>query len=295
LVLLAGGLSFPALVAMSLLLGLLLPSARIVDAPSTPSTDSRAIVDEYLDAGALPHAHRTAGRSVLVLLAGLAIWLAPVLVLALAGAPRRYVEIATTFATAAVVTFGGAYSVLAWVSRQAVDVLQWVTPAAMFDALALAETTPGPLILVVQFVGFLAGTGLGGPWFMLHGVLAGLLTLYVTFVPSFTFVLAGAPHIDRLRNLPRLRAALALVSGAVVAVVANLGLWFATHAWFEHTQTTGGWGGGLELPVWSSVQPWAILLTIAAAVALFRFHVSLAWLLVGGAGAGIVLHVAGLT
>jgi chromate transporter len=294
LVLLAGWISFPALVAISLLTGLLLPGASRLNTPATTSTRSEAIIDRYLDAGALPHAHRRAGRSVAVLLAGLMLWLTPIVALMLAGAPRRYIEIATTFATAAVVTFGGAYSVLAWVSQQAVDVLHWVTPAAMFDALALAETTPGPLILVVQFIGFLAGTGLGGPWFMVHGLLAGLLTLYVTFVPSFTFVLAGAPHIDRLRHLTRLRAALALVSGAVVAVVARLGFWFATHAWFADTHSTAGWGSGFEVPVWSSAQPWSIVLTVAAAIALFRFHVSLVWLLVAGAGAGVLLSLAGL-
>lgn len=293
--LLSAWLSFPALVAVAMAVGLVLPVQGSGTSTASAPVQETAIVDRYLDAGAIPHARRTAGRSAVVLLAGVTLWLAPVVGLVLLGAPQRYIDVATTFATAAVVTFGGAYSVLAWVSGQAVDVLQWVTPAAMFDALALAETTPGPLILVVQFVGFLAGAGLGGPNFMLHGVLAALLTLYVTFVPSFTFVLAGAPHVDQLRHLPRLRRALSLVSGAVVAVVANLGFWFATHAWFEQMQTSEGWGGAFALPLWSSIRPWSVLMTCAAAIALLRFHVSLFWLLAAGAAAGILLHLSGLT
>ena len=294
-VLLSGWLSFPALVAVAMAVGLVLPAQVRGTSTTSAVVQETAIVDRYLDAGAIPHARRTARRSAAVLLAGATLWLAPVAALAVVGAPQRYIDVATTFATAAIVTFGGAYSVLAWVSGQAVDVLQWVTPAAMFDALALAETTPGPLILVVQFVGFLAGAGLGGPNFMLHGMLAALLTLYVTFVPSFTFVLAGAPHVDQLRHLPRLRTALSLVSGTVVAVVANLGFWFAAHAWFAQMQATEGWGGAIALPLWSSIRPWSVLMTCAAAVALLRFHVSLFWLRAAGAGTGILLHLSGLT
>ncbi|WP_281857554.1 chromate efflux transporter [Litoreibacter halocynthiae] len=182
----------------------------------------------------------------------LVIWFAPVLVLALA-APGILVDMAKFFSTLAVVTFGGAYAVLAYMTQAVVGDFGWLTTAQMVDALGLAETTPGPLILVTQFVAMVAGFKAGGVGLAL---VAGLVTLWVTFAPCFLWIFAGAPYIDRLAHMPRLSGALSAITAAVVGVIANLGLWFAGAVFFD-TGTT--------------VQPVPVVIAvIAAALLLWR-------------------------
>jgi chromate transporter len=158
----------------------------------------------------------------------LAIWLAPLAVLILA-APQRLAEIGVFFSKLAVLTFGGAYAVLAWMAQEVVEDKDWLTLSQMMDGLGLAETTPGPLILVNQFVGYIAAHQVGG-WQL--GLAGAVIALWMTFVPSFLFIFAGAPFIDRLTHMPRLSGALAAITAAVVGVIANLSLWFAMHVLF---------------------------------------------------------------
>ena len=198
---------------------------------------------------------------------GLALWFAPVV----AVASRRlrpdsvFVDQGLFFSGAAVVTFGGAYAVLAYVAQQAVDVYGWLTPGEMVRGLALAETTPGPLIMVVQFVAFVGAyrdPGSLDPW--VAAVLASLLTTWVTFVPCFLFILLGAPYVERLRHNTHLAAALTGITAAVVGVIANLAAFFALHTLFDETRHVSAGILQLDVPVLASADPVAFVITAVA-------------------------------
>jgi chromate transporter len=240
---------------------------------------------------ALPAHARPARRHWLTVVGATAVlWLAPVLALLLALGPDDvFTRLALFFARLAVVSFGGAYAVLAWVAQQAVEVEGWLKPGEMLDGLAMAETTPGPLIIVVQFVGFLAAmrqaTGLDP---VLAGVLGSLLVTWVTFLPSFLWIFACAPHVERLRANRALAGALGAVTAAVVGVIASLALWLAVHALFARHVAVGA----LDLPVPASANLPLVALTIAALVAAFGFRVAPGWLLAGCALAGMGLLAA---
>lgn len=193
------------------------------------------------------------------------------------------------FSKLALVTFGGAYAVLAYMTQTVVSEYGWLTTPQMIDALGLAETTPGPLILVTQFVGLLAGMAQGG-WPM--AVLAGLMTLWVTFVPCFIWIFAGAPLIDWLDGYPRIRAGLAAITAAVVGVIANLSLWFAAHVWFDDVGVTDGPFAVLA-PTWSSFNLTAAALTALAALLLLWRKLAMTLTLFIMALAGIGLHLFG--
>ena len=214
----------------------------------------------------------TPRRTLRVLLAGLLVWGVPVAVVAvLTGAGSVFTDMGLFFSGAAVVTFGGAYAVLAYVAQQAVQVYGWLQPREMVRGLALAETTPGPLIMVVQFVAFLGAYRAPGgldPW--VAAVLASLLVTWVTFVPSFLFVLLGAPYMERLRGNRSLSAALTGITAAVVGVIANLGLYFAVHTLFSDTAQLA-WGPlSLVVPEVGTVRWVALAIAGIAAVLLFR-------------------------
>lgn len=228
-------------------------------------------------------------------IAALALWLAPVgLLLALAGPANVFAAVAVFFSKLAVLTFGGAYAALAWVAQEAVASRGWLAPGEMLDGLGLAETTPGPLILVLEFVGFLtAFRDPGGLAPLLAGGIGALVAVWVTFAPSFALVFLGAPYVERLRQSPRLAAALAAVTAAVVGVVLNLALWFALHVVFARTRELALGPLSLEVPVWGSVDPWAAILVVAALVAVFRFRAGLAMVLGGAGAAGLLLGLAG--
>lgn len=213
-------------------------------------------------------------RSVAIILVGCAIWAAPFALLT--HAPPVLAEIGAFFAWLAVVTFGGAYAVLAYMTQAVVGDFGWLTTPQMMDALGLAETTPGPLILVTQFVGMIAGTQTGG-WPL--AIAAGALTLWVTFVPCFIWIFAGAPLIDWLDSQPRIKAALAAITAAVVGVIANLSVWFALHVFFE-TVTPLSFGPVQSvLPTFATIQPTAVALAIVAAILLLWRHMNLVWVL----------------
>jgi chromate transporter len=211
----------------------------------------------------------------------LSIWLLPLGALWLAGA-GRLLEIGLFFAGLAVVTFGGAYAVLAWMAQAAVETQGWLTAEQMIDALGLAETTPGPLILVTQFVGFLAA--LPGGW--TAAFLGGLVTLHATFAPCFLWIFAGAPYLDWIASRPRLTGALDAITAAVVGVILNLSLWFALHVLFAEV---GEWRlGPLQpaVPDPSTLDPRALALTALAGALLLWRHMPLPWVLLCAAVAG---------
>jgi chromate transporter len=196
----------------------------------------------------------------------------------------------------AVVTFGGAYAVLAYVAQEAVQNFGWLAPGEMLDGLGMAETTPGPLIMVTQFVGFMgAFREPGGLSPLMAGTLGGLLTTWVTFTPCFLWIFLGAPFIERLRDNKVLTAALTAITAAVVGVILNLAVWFGLHVVFDEVRTITAFGLDLDVPVWSTLNLAAAALVLAAVVAVFRFRMGAVTVLAACAAAGIALHVAGVT
>ena len=226
----------------------------------------------------------------------LVLWLVPVAVLLLTlGGGNVFSQIAVFFSKMALVTFGGAYAVLAYVAQQAVENYHWLKPGEMLDGLGMAETTPGPLIMVLQFVGFMAAfrdPGSLSP--MLAGTLGGLLATWVTFTPCFLWIFVGAPFIEVLRGNTALSGALSAITAAVVGVILNLAIWFAIHTIFRATVPVHGFGLSFDAPVLTSADPWALALSAAAIVAIFRFKAGMLWTLAACAAAGIALYLLGI-
>src|SRR5712671_3353352 len=224
----------------------------------------------------------------------LALWLVPVFALLLTlGTGNVFSEIAVFFSKMAVVTFGGAYAVLAYVAQQAVENYGWLKPGEMLDGLGMAETTPGPLIMVLQFVGFMAAyrdPGTLSP--MMAGTLGGLLATWVTFIPCFLWIFLGAPFVEVLRGNKALSAALATITAAVVGVVLNLAIWFALHVLFAELRPTQGLGMRLDVPILSSVNIPSLVLTIGALIAVFRFKIGMIKVLLACSALGIVYYLA---
>lgn len=242
------------------------------------------------------HARPNIRRSLKVAGIWLTLWLAPVLLVLLAFGPDDvFSRIAVFFSKMALVTFGGAYAALAYVAQQAVETYGWLKPGEMLDGLGLAETTPGPLIMVLQFVGFMAAFRAPGALDPLTaGTLGGLLATWVTFAPCFLWIFLGAPYIEVLRGHRVLNGALAAITAAVVGVILNLAIWFGLHTLFAHV-TVIQWGLlHFEAPVWESVNPWALFLSGAAMIAVFRLKAGILPTLAGSAAAGLALHAAGV-
>jgi chromate transporter len=241
------------------------------------------------------HAHPTVERALRVSAIWLSLWLLPVIaIVGLLGIDHTFSQIGAFFSKMAVVTFGGAYAVLAYMAQQAVETYGWLKPGEMLDGLGMAETTPGPLIMVVQFVGFLAAyrhPGMLPP--MLAGTLGGLLATWCTFVPCFLWIGLGAPFIERLRDNKPLTGALAGITAAVVGVILNLAIWFALHTWFRDTFPVRGYGISFDMPVLPSLNPWALALSLAALVAIFRFKAGAMQTLAACSAAGIALYLLG--
>ncbi len=248
------GVPFPVVVVAAGLLGFLLgrwrPRAMVAEEHGGAAGAATPLVPDE----ALHRAAPSWRRNVLVLVPGVVLWLAPVAAFAvLSGGDSVYVDQGVFFAGTALVTFGGAYAVLSYVADQAVNTYGWLDGGEMVRGLGLAETTPGPLIMVVVFVAFLGGyrdPGTLDP--VVAGMLAGLLTTWVTFVPCFLFIFLGAPYVERLRGNRTLSSALTGITAAVVGVIANLGLFFAVNVLFSQTRELS-WGPFLLLaPVWSA-------------------------------------------
>lgn len=227
--------------------------------------------------------------SVRTIAAWLTVWWLPVGLAALLLGPQHVlVDIGVFFSKLAVVTFGGAYAVLAYMAQQAVDAKGWLDARQMLDGLGLAETTPGPLILVTEFVGFLGALRVSGSWGV--AVLGALMTLWVTFAPCFLWIFAGAPYVERIRRVPWLSSALSAITAAVVGVILNLSLWFALHVLFK----AGGpksWGPfRLYWPELTSADGLAVALAALSAVMLLRLHQGIARTLAVAAGLSLVAH-----
>jgi chromate transporter len=208
-----------------------------------------------------------------IMVIGLTLWFVPVAIAAIAlGRNHVFVDQGLFFSGTAVVTFGGAYAVLSFVAERAVNVFGWLLPGEMVNGLALAETTPGPLIMVVQFVGFLGAfrnAGSLNPW--VAGIVGSSLVVWVTFVPCFLFVFLGAPYVERLRTNRSLSAAMSAVSAAVVGVIANLSVYFSLHTLFDGTTRIDNGILHMTLPAWDSVNVRALVLTAFACVLVFRY------------------------
>ncbi len=227
---------------------------------------------------------------------GGAAWAAPLLAIALTlGDEHVLWKIGIFFSKLAVVTFGGAYAVLAYMAQQSVDHYGWLSAGEMADGLGLAETTPGPLIMVTQFVGYLAGYRAPDPFNpLLGGMLGAVLTTWVTFVPCFLWIFAFAPWLERLEHAPRLKGGLAAITAAIVGVIANLSLWFALHVLFARTAPTTIGALTIELPILSSVQLGATVLAIIAGILIFWARLGLIWALGVMMALGLALNFTGL-
>ncbi|MFV0444453.1 MAG: chromate efflux transporter [Planctomycetaceae bacterium] len=225
------------------------------------------------------------GPSLGVLVIAAALWFGPLLVLRhWLGANSIWVQEGMFFSQVAVVTFGGAYAVLTYVAQQAVDHFGWLQPGEMLDGLGLAETTPGPLIMVVQFVGFLAAYRNPGPLSPLTaGVLGAMVTAWVTFVPCFCWIFLGAPFVERLRSNRALAVALAAITAAVVGVILKLAVWFAIHTMFGQVVTQDWLGMSLPVPVWESIRP------VTAGIAIVAFSLTF----IGKRGMAVTLAICG--
>ncbi len=242
------------------------------------------------------HAQPNAARAVRVAVIWLLLWLGPVAAIVLALGPGNvFSQIALFFSKMAMVTFGGAYAVLAYVAQEAVENYGWLKPGEMLDGLGMAETTPGPLIMVLQFVGFMASyRDAGNLPPMLAGILGGLLATWVTFTPCYLWVFLGAPFIEKVRGNRALAGALSAITAAVVGVILNLAIWFAAHTIFRDMHSVRGYGLSLDLPIPQSVNVWAALLTAAAVVAMFGFRVGMIPVLAACSGVGVALYLAGM-
>jgi len=255
--------------------------------PPPPSTSmdasSQYLIDRLIGQGQLRHTKPSAPRAVRIALTWFAIWLLPVaIVIGVFGLHSVLAQEGIFFSQTAVVTFGGAYAVLAYVAQRAVEHFHWITPGQMLDGLALAETTPGPLIMVLQFVAFMGAfhheTALAP---MSAGIVGSILTTWVTFAPCFLWIFLGAPYVESLRGNHTLNAALSAVTAAIVGVVLNLSVWFTLHTLFRDIHR---WGPlSMEMPRLGSVNHFALLLAAMALVAMLRWKVGMGWVL-GGSG-----------
>jgi chromate transporter len=286
----AFGVSFPVIVAAAALMGFverrMAPSLRLTLSPTksgAPTNDFGSDVTQSVRRGPGP---------LRVLAVCLTLWFAPLLLLYAALGPDHVLTLeGLFFSKMAVVTFGGAYAALAYVAQETVQRYHWLSADDMMQGLALAETTPGPLILVLTFVGFVAAFRDAAPFDPLSaGLLGAALTTWVTFVPCFLWILLGAPHLERLRSNPALSAALASVTAAIVGVILNLAIWFGLHALFTDVRTFDGFGLQAPIPVISSIDVRAAVIAAAAMIALLRFKTPMVPTLAAAAAAGFVLR-----
>ena len=254
--------------------------------------DANTLLGETLPA----HARPTKMQSLRMAAIWLALWLAPgAALLLLLGPANIFSQIAMFFSTMALVTFGGAYAMLAYVAQQAVDSYHWLRPGEMLDGLGMAETTPGPLIIVLQFVGFMGAyrhPGILSP--LLAGTLGGLLATWVTFTPCFLWIFLGAPFIERLRGNAALVGALSAITAAVIGVILNLAVWFAVHTVFYQVRPFAAGPLRFDVPVLASLDVWALLLSLIAIASVMRLKIGVIPTLAGTSAAGIGLYLVGV-
>jgi chromate transporter len=285
---------FPVIVFGAALIGFAGGRAGISAFQTAARHDGKedGLVDGLVGVDAPDHVRPTLVRSLRVAAVWLPLWLGPVAALwLLLGGANVFSQIAVFFSVMAVVTFGGAYAVLAYVAQQAVENYHWLRPGEMLDGLGMAETTPGPLIMVLQFVGFMAAyRDPGALPAMVAATLGGLLATWVTFAPCFFWIFLGAPFVEKLRGNAALGAALSAITAAVVGVILNLAVWFAIHTLFREVVRVDGLGFAFDAPNPASVDPWALTLSVAAAVLIFRLKAGIIATLAGCSLAGVALY-----
>jgi chromate transporter len=250
--------------------------------------EGAVITDQIAD-----HTRPSTKRAIIVLAVCLVLWFGPLLALSLwLGPDNVFTQIGFFFSKAAVVTFGGAYAVLAYIAQEAVNTFGWLQPSEMLDGLGMAETTPGPLIQVVQFVGFMGAYRFAqGLSPMTAGLLAAILTTWVTFVPCFLWIFLGAPYIEHLRGNKSLSAALSAITAAVVGVILNLAVWFSLNVLFGEVNEIYIGSLRLYVPDFSSIDYASLLIAVGAFIALFRYKVSMLVTLGGAATAGLLIYL----
>jgi chromate transporter len=286
---------FPLILVAAGLIGLVLRprSAGPHRADSlAPTLDQDTVIDRMEAQGALPHILPSYRRALSVLLTYVPAWLGPVILARLSAGPGSiWAEMGSFFARLAALGFGGAYAMLAYVAQSAVTGFGWLAPSEMLDGLGLAETTPGPLVLVLQFVGFLAAFHRPGGFDpLIAGCLGALLTLWVTFAPCFLWVFLGAPYSERLRGNEAVAAALSGISASVVGVIANLALWLSLRFLFGQIAELTVTGITLDVPLAASLDWHALVLTGAALIAVLRFRTGMTLTLVGSALAALIIE-----
>lgn len=255
-------------------------------------TDADSALGEGMPAHARPNLRWSLRISVILLL----LWLAPVALLYVTLGPDNvFTQIGVFFSKMAVVTFGGAYAVLAYVAQEAVQNYQWLRPGEMLDGLGMAETTPGPLIMVLQFVGFMgAYREAGGLGPIQAATIGAVLATWVTFVPCFLWIFLGAPFIERLRGNAAISGGMAAITAAVVGVILNLAIWFGLHVLFSEVSVVRAGPLSIELPVLSSIDWASLTLTLLAVIAIFRLKMSVMTVLFGSAVLGMAWTLAGM-
>ncbi|UHS60429.1 chromate efflux transporter [Agrobacterium vaccinii] len=273
------GLPFPLVIFAAGLLGFL--RARRGDQIGQAETED--------DAEATPVMLLSRVRGLVL---GLVIWQIPLALIFLFSAPETLATLQSFFSRMAVVTFGGAYAVLAYVAQVAVETHGWLSPGEMLDGLALAEATPGPLVLVLPYIGFLAGFR-HAEWLdpMVAGILGATVTAWATFVPSFIFIFLGAPYVEKLRNNRALSAALSAITAAVVGVILNLSIWFGLHVLFGEVKRIAivpSFGPGISWPVWNTLDPFATVLLALSLLMLMRWKVGMVPVLALGIAGGVL-------
>jgi chromate transporter len=285
---LLAGLSFVALFFFNVPFPVVVFTAALLGALSSWRSGEGAMVLPSEGATAGPAAARP--RTLRTVAVWLAVWLGPLVILwMLLGGDHVLVKLGWFFSKLAVVTFGGAYAVLAYMAQEVVQGYGWLSAGEMIDGLGLAETTLGPLILVTEFVGFLAAFREGDGAGLLLGIAGAIVTLWATFAPCFLWIFAGAPYVEQLQHAVRLRAALAAVTAAVVGVILNLSLWFGLRVLFGQFDTVDFGLMSLEVPVLQSLDWRAAVLALLAGVALFRFKAGVMVTLMISAAASFVL------
>jgi chromate transporter len=239
---------------------------------------------------AADHTRPTVARSIRVVLIGMAVWIIPLVLVSIApGTPQVLGEQAVFFSKAAMVTFGGAYAVLAYINQAAVQQYGWLMPGQMVTGLGLAESTPGPLIMVTEFVGFVAAyQNPGGMDPALAGLVGATVATWATFAPCFLWIFLGAPYIERLRDNRALTSTLSAVTAAVVGVILNLSVTFGIQTLFEDVRTVEVLGGPVPVPVLSSIDPFATAVAAGSFIALWRFRLNILWVVGASALAGLV-------
>jgi chromate transporter len=250
--------------------------------------EQRTAISDQASAGT--HTDVSLRRSVKVLVVGLAVWFGPLVVVALwRGSGDTLTQEAWFFSKAAMVTFGGAYAVLAYINQAAVEQFHWLLPNQMVAGLGLAESTPGPLIMVTEFVGFVgAYQNPGNLDPVVAGLLGAVVVTWATFAPCFLWIFLGAPFIERLRGNLRLSTALTTVTAAVVGVVLNLAVWFGIHTLFERVREVDVFGGPIPVPAWSSIDAFAVLVAAISFVGLWRYRWNVVPVVLGSGAAGLI-------